>query len=279
MTTKTTNNEKTNESVESTGVVIEKPAVEETPEKEKATNTDEVFSFSPEVGNYFIVAAVFFAVGLMVGIFGFSRSGGLDEAAVERIVRDAIADADLGGDSAPDRFALVDDDPYLGQEDAAVVIVEFSDFRCPYCGRHFEQTLQPLLDNYGEHIRYVYRDFASLSPESVTSAMAAQCAHEQGKYWEFHNALFTNQERLGRDLDMEIAENLNLDLNSFMQCINEERYLDEVQGDRLDGRLNNVSGTPGFFINGQFISGAQPYEIFERVIQRELNRAGIQYDA
>lgn len=252
--------------------------VEENVESTAQASNDEVFTFSPIVGNYFIVAAVFFAVGLIVGVVGFGSGSSLDEAAVERIVRSALADANLSGESGPDRFALVDDDPYIGDPDAPVVIVEFSDFRCPYCGRHFSETLQPLLDNYGEYIRYVYRDFANLSPESITSAVSAQCANEQGKYWDFHHALFTNQDRLGRELDLEIAADIDLDINSFTQCINEERYLDEVNADRLDGRLNNVTGTPGFFINGQFVSGAQPYEIFERIIQRELDRAGIQYD-
>lgn len=239
---------------------------------------EEVFSTTPAVMNYLIVAVIFFAVGMAVGFFAFgSDASALTATDVDRIVRDAIADADLSGGANDERFDLVDDDPYLGDPDAAVVIVEFSDFRCPYCGRHFDQTLQPLLENYGDYIRYVYRDFANLSQESVTSAMASQCANEQGKYWEFHNALFTNQERLGPELDMEIAENLELDMDAFTACVEDERYASEVRADRLDGQLNGVSGTPGFFINGQFISGAQPYELFELIVQRELDKAGIDY--
>jgi len=254
--------------------------VTEIPEAGTHSKNEEVFSASPAVMNYLIVAVIFFAVGMAMGYVAFgSTSESLTATDIDRIVRDAIADADLSGGSAGDnaRFDLVDDDPYLGDPEAAVVIVEFSDFRCPYCGRHFEQTLQPLLENYGDHIRYVYRDFANLSQESVTSAMASQCANEQGKYWEFHNALFNNQERLGPALDMEIAEDLELDMDAFTACVEEERYANEVRADRLDGQLNGVSGTPGFFINGQFVSGAQPYELFELIVQRELDKAGIDY--
>ena len=87
-------------------------------------------------------------------------------------------------------FALVDDDPYIGNEDAPIVIVEFSDFFCSFCKRHFDQTLTPILENYGDYIRYVYRDFAQLTAESQPAAAAAECADEQGVFWDFHNDFF-----------------------------------------------------------------------------------------
>lgn len=197
----------------------------------------------------------------------------IDQEALERIVADAIAKANTGN---PNRFELVDNDPYLGEEDAPIVIVEFSAYACPYCGRHFTQTLQPLLENYGQHVRYVYRDFPTINPDvSFPASMAAECANEQGKFWEFHDVLFSNQSSLGRDLYLSTAETLGLDVPSFTACIDEQRYLDEVNADYFDGSLQDITGTPTFIINGQTISGAQPYAIFERIVLRELEKAGI----
>lgn len=248
------------------------------PPAEKNSSKDEtVVSFSRTTFNYLIVAVTFLIVGVVIGasVFGQNNDGGLTEAAVERIVSQAIAEAGFGS-AGPDRFELVDDDPYLGPEDAPVVIVEFSDYRCPYCGRHFEQTLDPLMENYGEYIRYVYRDYAALGPESVAAALAAECANEQGAFWAFHNAFFANQERLSRAYYIETAEANDLDIESFTTCIDEARYINEINADGLDGQINGVNGTPGFFINGTPLRGAQPYEMFERLVLRELEKAGIE---
>lgn len=206
-----------------------------------------------------------------------ASSSSLDEATVQRIVTEAIAQS---GRDNTDRFEFVDDDPYLGAEDAPVVIVEFSAYACPYCGRHFIQTLQPLLDNYGQYIRYVYRDFPTINPDvSFPAALAAACANEQGKFWEYHDQLFNNQSQLGTDFFFSVANELELDIASFTTCFEEQRYLDEVNADYFDGSLMNITGTPSFLINGQSISGAQPYNIFERVVLRELEKAGIDPNA
>ena len=235
---------------------------------------------------YVVVAVACYLLGLAIG------SGSLngpeepapvmvDEAQLRAVILSVLEELGRAAadDGAPDRFALVDDDPYLGAEDAPVVIVEFSDFFCTYCKRHFDQTFTPLLENYGEYIRYVYRDFARLTPESGPASEAAQCAFEQGKFWEFHTDLFTNQESLGREFYLETAAKHELDIEAYTACLDERRYLDEVEIDGLDGQLAGVRGTPGFFINGQILSGAQPYGIFERMTQRELDLAGIDYSA
>lgn len=197
----------------------------------------------------------------------------MDEAALQRIVAEALLQASRNDRT---RFELVDDDPYLGDPEAPIVIVEFSAYACPYCGRHFTQTLQPLLDNYGQYIRYVYRDYPTINPDvSVPSALAANCAHEQGQFWEFHDQMFRNQSRLGRDFFMSTASELGLDMEAFTTCLDEQRYMDEINGDYFDGSAKDITGTPAFFINGQRISGAQPYAAFERVILRELDKIGI----
>ncbi len=236
--------------------------------------------------HYVAIAVVCFVIGLIVGRSAPVPSSeqapvAFDEAQLRAVVASVLeeraqADAAEGG---PDRFALVDDDPYLGAVDAPIVIVEFSDFFCGYCKRHFDQTFAPLLENYGGHIRYVYRDFARLTQESTPAAAAAQCAFEQGKFWEFHGDFFSNQDSLGADFYLATAEKHALDMTRFAECLEEGRYVNEVEIDGLDGQLAGVRGTPGFFINGQILSGAQPYSIFERMVQRELDKAGIDWRA
>ena len=233
---------------------------------------------------YVLIAVAFFVFGLVLGraTQPADESGpvAFDEAQLRAVVASVMEErAQEAADAAVDRFALVDDDPYLGETDAPIVIVEFSDFFCSYCKRHFDQTFAPLLEHYGQHIRYVYRDFARLTPESTSAAAAAQCAFEQGKFWAFHTDFFENQDELGRDFYMQSAERHELDMEQFTACLDEGRYVDEVEIDGLDGQLAGVRGTPGFFINGQILSGAQPYSIFKRMVQRELDKAGIAYGA
>ena len=202
----------------------------------------------------------------------------LDAAQMRAIIASALQEYQPAApEEEIDRFALVDDDPYMGAVDAPVVIVEFSDFFCVYCKRHFEQTFMPLLEAYGPYIRYVYRDFARLTAESTPAAAAAGCAYAQGKFWEFHGAFFNNQDSLGRDFYMQTAENYQLDMDAYSDCLDTGAYIDEVEIDALDGQLAGVQGTPGFFINGQILSGAQPFRMFERMVQRELDKAGIDY--
>lgn len=223
--------------------------------------------------NYVVIAATFLFVGLLIGT-QINTGTSIDEATLERIVAQAVDDGGSNVDSQ--MVALADDDPYIGDLDAPITIVEFSAYACPYCARHFVTTFEPLLENYGEYVRYVYRDFPTINPSvSEPAALAANCAHAQGKFWDFHHELFNNQQLIGNSFFLQTASQLELDMDAFSNCLDEERYADEIEQDFLDGVLNGVQGTPGFFVNGQFISGAQPYEIFERAILVELRRLGI----
>ena len=230
-----------------------------------------------------LIAAAFCVVGILIGKVAFEAPADqvvtVDEAQLRAIIESVLdgREASATAEQESDRFALVDDDPYLGDENAPIVIVEFSDFFCTYCKRHFDQTFRPILENYGQHIRYIYRDFARLTPESTPAAAAAQCAFAQGKFWEFHGAFFNHQDELGYDFYLKTAEEYELDIEEFTACLDEGRYIGEVDIDGFDGQIAGVRGTPGFFINGQILSGAQPYSIFERIIQRELDKAGINY--
>lgn len=226
--------------------------------------------------NYVVIAVVFFAVGMLMGSLTFGSS--IDSDVIEDAVTSVLIEAGLMQEPA-DMDILVDDDPYLGAEDAPIVIVEFSAYACPYCGRHYNETHTLLLENYGEYIRYVYRDFPATNPNiSFPAALAANCANDQGLYWEFHDMLFTNQETLiqsGQAYLNQVASDLDMDIEQFSECLTQQTYLQEVNDDFDAGVAFGVTGTPSFFINGQAHSGARPYSYFEGIVLRELEKAGI----
>ena len=169
----------------------------------------------------------------------------------------------------------LDDDPVLGKKDAPIIIVSFEDYQCPFCGRAFQQTFPLIKKNYVDtgKVKMVFRDFPlSFHPEAQPAAEASECADEQGKFWEYHDALFNNQQSLGQALYTQIAEELKLDTAKFKQCLDSGKYTQEVQDDFNYGAQLGVSGTPTFFVNGIRLVGAQPYEAFQQVIEAELNQ-------
>lgn len=168
------------------------------------------------------------------------------------------------------RFEVsVDDDPALGPEGAPITIVEFSDFRCPYCGVFHQETFGVLMAEYPDQIHFVYRDFPVVG--GLEAALAAECAHEQGAFWEFHDLLFSGEDpNLDRDTFAAYAEKLDLDVQDLLACVDEERYGDEVEADARYAAGLGITGTPTFFINGIPLVGAQPLDAFIQVIEHEL---------
>lgn len=176
---------------------------------------------------------------------------------------------------------LEDNDPVLGNPEAPVTIVEFGDFQCPFCGRFFKTTEQQIIDTYVKagKAKFVYRDFAFLGDESEWAAEAAECANEQGKFWEYHDYLFTHQQ--GENEGAFAMKNLKsfarvvgLNAQQFDACLDSHRYLDEVRDDTAVGRAAGVQGTPASFVNGILVSGAVPFEQFEKIIEEEIAKAG-----
>lgn len=166
----------------------------------------------------------------------------------------------------------VDDDPVRGPDDAPITIVEFSDFECPYCRRWHAEVYQQLFDTYGDQIRLVYRDFPleSIHPNAEPAAQAANCAYEQGAFWGYHDRLFSMELGLGQEAYLEYASQLDLDEVEFQDCLESKRYQEEVQSDFEFAANLGVRSTPTFFINGIAVVGAQPFDIFQQVIEREL---------
>jgi protein-disulfide isomerase len=159
-----------------------------------------------------------------------------------------------------------------GNPKAPVMIVEFSDYQCPYC-HSVEPTVKDLLAKYGDKVSLSYRDFplTTIHSQAMIAAEASRCALEQGKFWEYHDQLFTAS-KLEKDDLIEYARNLKLDDKQFDSCLTSEKYKADIEKDTAEGRKAGVNGTPGFFINGIGLSGAQPKDAFTRVIDDELAR-------
>ena len=185
---------------------------------------------------------------------------------------------DQANDEVTQRYdiPIYDDDPVLGSEDAPVTIVEFSDYQCPYCQRYHSETFQQIMDVYGDQVRYVYKDLplTSIHPEAVPAAMAAHCASDQGVFWAYHDLLFSNELGLSDNAYMTYAESLDLDINTFADCMASGSYESIVMKDtNILLNLNAPISTPTFFVNGQYIAGAQPFTVFAQLIEAELDAA------
>jgi protein-disulfide isomerase len=180
----------------------------------------------------------------------------------------------------PTDVKINSDDHVLGNKDAKVTIVTYADFRCPFCERFYTQTEKQFITDYVNtgKARFIFRNFAFLGQQSTWASEAAECAAEQGKYWEYYNWLFSNQAPES-DLDYYSKANLTkyagtvgLNTTQFAPCLNSDKYAKRVTDDSVSGKTAGVSGTPTTFINGQKIVGAQPYETFRSVIDGLLNK-------
>ena len=160
--------------------------------------------------------------------------------------------------------------PARGPEDAPVTIVEFSDFECPYCAR-VNPALEQVMGNFGGKVRLVFRQFPlATHANAQKAAEAALCAREQDKFWQMHDAMFKEQRSLGVEQLKEKAARLELDTTAFNECLDSSRHAEAVMADLQAGIELGVTGTPAFFINGRFLSGAQPYDEIAKIIEEEL---------
>ncbi len=227
-----------------------------------------------------ITAVLFFVLGYGAAWLALGAAV-REQADLRQTVRTAVAEAfaelDLNAAAAPTEEApavlevSVDDDPALGPEDAPIVIVEFSDFRCGFCGRFHAQTYGPLMEKYEGLIRFVYRDFPVVGGERA--ALAAECVHDQGDdlFWAYHDVLFANQQLLTSDEALvSLAADLGVDTEAMATCLADDVHADEIQKDFVDGMTLGVRGTPSFFINGRPLVGAQPLAAFQQMIDAEL---------
>jgi len=179
----------------------------------------------------------------------------------------------------------IDDDPVKGDPNAPITIIEFSDFQCPFCSRFSSQTLPLLEENYIDpgKVKLVYKDMPlRIHPNARMAHIAAECADEQGKFWEYHDILFIEQSQWQRlspsNLDTTLtnfAAGLEMQSTEFQSCMKSPEIAMEVNDDALEARSYGVNGTPTFFIGNEkngfaILVGAQPYSVFERMIDEQL---------
>lgn len=230
---------------------------------------------------YSVLLPLAFVAGLGLGYIFWGRSiapATQTAAAVPQGNQSASASgqAQTPSDSQPQQVTRydvpIDDDPILGPEDAAITIIEFSDFECPYCRKWHSEVYGRLFEDYPDQVRLVFRDFPldSIHANAIPSAEAANCAYEQGSFWEFHDKLFSMEMGLSPNAYQQYAQDLGLDLDAFDECVETRRYRDEVQSDYNYASQLGVRSTPTFFVNGIALVGAQPYEVFQQLIDQEL---------
>ena len=180
----------------------------------------------------------------------------------------------------------IDDDPVKGDPNAPLTIIEFSDFQCPFCSRFYSQTLPLLEENYIDtgKVKLVFKDLPldNLHANARTAHIAAECADEQGKFWEYHDILFEKQSQWQRfspsNLDTTLtnfATGLGMQSTVFQACMNSQEIADEVNDDTLEAASSGTTGTPTFFIgneeNGYVkMVGAQPFTAFKTMIDTKL---------
>lgn len=213
--------------------------------------------------------STFLLVGIIVG-YGFSQfTSSSSQIVVAPTSQPSVQD------SAPLVAPLpvevsVDDDAVLGDPNAPITMIEFSDFECPFCQKFFSNSLPPIIENYINtgKVKLVYRDYPlSNHPNAFPAAEAAECAEEQGAYYAMHDLIFENMSLWNSAADpvpvfKQFSADLGLDVSGFDECMDSRQMQAEVSKDIQDGIAAGVSGTPTFFINGQKIVGAQPFSVF-----------------
>jgi protein-disulfide isomerase len=205
---------------------------------------------------------------------------------LEQGARPQVAAAPAAGEQAELSLRGIDGDAVKGDAEAPLLLVEYTDYQCPFCGRHFANTVPSLASEYVDSgkLRYVLRDMPleSIHPQAFKAAEAARCAGDQGRYWEMHDALFQNQRALGQLQLKQYAKGLGVDMAAFEACLEDGRHSDAVRADIAEAEAAGISGTPTFFLavesdDGklktlQKIRGAQPYSAFKSAIDAALDK-------
>jgi len=253
--------------------------------QEFPSTTNETPEPKARPGPWFWVAGlvIAFAIGLGAGYIIWARPLQANLAAANESL--AAANAEVAAAAARQeaqaeapqqqevrRYPVpIDDDPIRGNQGAPITIIEFSDYECPFCRRWHQEVLPQIQAKYGDQVRLVYRDFPlyNIHPNAGPAAEAANCAGDQERYWEFSDDLFSS-DVLGRETYERLAQELALDLEIFTECLDDQRYKAEVEADFNFASELGVRSTPTFFINGLAVVGAQPFEVFEQIIDMEL---------
>jgi protein-disulfide isomerase len=233
-------------------------------------------------------AAALLGAAIVAGAFLVSRAidrGAAELAAVGQAltdVKEALASAARPsvpaarpGRPDPDRRYQISlgSEPVRGAKDATVTIVEFSDFQCPFCQR-VTTTLEQVEREYGGKVRIAFKHLPlSMHPKAPDAHAAAEAAHRQGKFWEMHDRIFENQQEMSPEKYVEYAREIGLDVGRFERDRASPEVKERIEADKRVADGLGVSGTPAFFVNGRYLSGAQPFDSFKELIDAELAQA------
>jgi protein-disulfide isomerase len=173
-------------------------------------------------------------------------------------------------------FTVAEGTPSRGAADAPVILIEYTDYQCPYCTR-IQPTLNELLKRYEGKLLHVFKNLPlPMHAEAPLAGAAALCAQDQGKFWELHDWLFVNQRSLSRESIVAAAGELGMDTEVLSSCIDQGTYASRVKSETAEAQSYGITGTPGFLINGRVVTGARPIEMFAEIIDDELARLGVE---
>jgi protein-disulfide isomerase len=226
---------------------------------------------------YAVLLPLAFVLGLSVGYIFWGRgapaAATAQSAAAAQAAADQSAVNQATGTQEVRRYDIpVDDDPSIGPASAKITIVEFSDYECPYCIKWHNEVWPRLQAAYPDQVRLVYRDFplTSIHGNAAVAAEAANCAGEQDEYWAYNQLLFGGEYGLGESAYKKYASDLGLEAAAFEECLSSRRFQAEVEADYNFAANLGIRSTPTFFVNGIAIVGAQPFEVFQQVVDLEL---------
>ncbi len=247
------------------------PVIEVEEEEEVIETLDDSTVTFKKSHFYSVLVVLAFAVGILVGYVAWGRDTAV---AATPAAAAAVAQQPAAATAAPQyrRYEIPTDGyPSLGPDDAEIVIVEFSDFQCPFCRKFHDETYQSLLDAYPGQIRFVYRNLplTSIHPNAMPSAIASLCANDQDAYWDYHEKLFSS-ETLDEATYIQYAADLDLNVDTFTACLSDGSHDAFIQEDMQFALDLGVQSTPTFFVNGLAIVGAQPLTNFQQIIDKEL---------
>jgi protein-disulfide isomerase len=237
-------------------------------------------------GRSTLIAALLISLSIIGGSFfvanSLDRATAQIELATEKLENLPLAAAP-GPNARPNRPSRPDagkeykvdigSAPIRGNEDAVVTIVEWSDFQCPFCNR-VSPTLAQIEKEYGDRVRFAFKHMPlSIHPQAAGAHAAAEAAHRQGKFWEMHDRIFENQ----RDLSVETLEGhaaaIGLDMDQYKRDVEAKEISERIDQDLMQAQKLGVTGTPSFFINGKYLSGAQPFANFKRYIDEAIEKS------
>lgn len=224
----------------------------------------------------FLIPSSILLAGLFIG-GAVLYSGGMGQISKERTIAavgSGVSTNTVDNNGSTVTFTIGESDHIRGNPRAAITLVEFSDFQCPFCAS-FHPSVQQALADYGDDIRWVYKHFPldGRHPEARPAAEASECVWEQKGdegFWEFADAMFENQSRLGNAFYEEVALEIGVNFSQFQTCVSERKYQDKVEQDYQQGIQAGVGGTPGSFVNGVPVRGAIPYLQLKSIIDSQL---------